>query len=59
MVTEDLSFKQDELPADRSLVIIDNHEAFVGRQLILSERQVFGYQGSLPTAFCYDFSKLL
>ena len=31
MVTEDLSFKQDELPADRSLVIIDDDRAFLQR----------------------------
>jgi two-component system response regulator RegA len=31
LVTEDLSFKQDELPADRSLVIIDDDRAFLQR----------------------------
>ncbi len=31
MVTEDLSFKQDELPADRSLVIIDDDRSFLQR----------------------------
>ena len=31
MVTEDLSFKQDELPADRSLVIVDDDRAFLQR----------------------------
>jgi two-component system response regulator RegA len=31
VVTEDLSFKQDELPADRSLVIIDDDRSFLQR----------------------------
>jgi two-component system, response regulator RegA len=31
LVTEDLSFKQDELPADRSLVIIDDDRSFLQR----------------------------
>ena len=31
LVTEDLSFKQDELPADRSLVIVDDDRAFLQR----------------------------
>ena len=31
MTTEDLSFKQDELPADRSLVIVDDDRAFLQR----------------------------
>jgi two-component system response regulator RegA len=31
LVTEDLSFKQDELPADRSLVIVDDDKAFLQR----------------------------
>ncbi|MBN9281025.1 MAG: ActR/PrrA/RegA family redox response regulator transcription factor [Hyphomicrobium denitrificans] len=31
VVTEDLSFKQDELPADRSLVIVDDDRAFLQR----------------------------
>ena len=31
MVTEDLSFKQDELPTDRSLVIIDDDRSFLQR----------------------------
>lgn len=31
MVAEDLSFKQDELPADKSLVIIDDDRAFLQR----------------------------
>jgi two-component system response regulator RegA len=31
LVTEDLSFKQDELPEDRSLVIIDDDRAFLQR----------------------------
>ena len=31
MVTEDLSFKQDELPADRTLVIVDDDRAFLQR----------------------------
>ncbi len=30
-VSEDLSFKQDELPADRSLVIVDDDKAFLQR----------------------------
>ena len=30
-VSEDLSFKQDELPADRSLVIVDDDRAFLQR----------------------------
>ena len=31
MTTEDLSFRQDELPADRSLVIVDDDRAFLQR----------------------------
>jgi len=31
LTTEDLSFKQDELPADRSLVIVDDDRAFLQR----------------------------
>ena len=31
MTTEDLSFKQDELPADRSLIIVDDDRAFLQR----------------------------
>ncbi|CCB63257.1 ActR/PrrA/RegA family redox response regulator transcription factor [Hyphomicrobium sp. B1] len=31
LVTEDLSFKQDELPADRSLVIVDDDRSFLQR----------------------------
>ena len=31
LVTEDLSFKQDELPADRTLVIVDDDRAFLQR----------------------------
>jgi two-component system, response regulator RegA len=31
VTTEDLSFKQDELPADRSLIIVDDDRAFLQR----------------------------
>ena len=31
MVTEDLSFRQDELPEDRSLIIVDDDRAFAQR----------------------------
>ena len=41
LVTEDLSFKQDELPADRSLVIIDDDRAFLQRLVRAMELRGF------------------
>ena len=41
LVTEDLSFKQDELPADRSLVIVDDDRAFLQRLVRAMELRGF------------------
>lgn len=41
MSTEDLSFKQDELPEDRSLVIVDDDRAFLQRLARAMEQRGF------------------
>ena len=41
MTTEDLSFKPDELPADRSLIIIDDDRAFLQRLVRAMELRGF------------------
>jgi two-component system, response regulator RegA len=41
LVTEDLSFKQDELPADRSLVIVDDDRSFLQRLVRAMELRGF------------------
>lgn len=41
VTTEDLSFKQDELPADRSLVIVDDDRAFLQRLVRAMELRGF------------------
>jgi two-component system response regulator RegA len=40
-VTEDLSFRQDELPADRSLLIVDDDRAFLQRLVKAMEGRGF------------------
>lgn len=40
-MTEDLSFRQDELPEDRSLVIVDDDKAFLQRLLRAMEGRGF------------------
>jgi two-component system response regulator RegA len=41
LVTEDLSFKQDELPADRSLIIVDDDRSFLQRLVRAMELRGF------------------
>jgi hypothetical protein len=40
--TEDLSFRQDELPEDRSLIIVDDDRAFAQRLVRAMELRGFG-----------------
>src|SRR4029079_10023131 len=44
--TEDLSFRQDELPEDRSLIIVDDDRAFAQRLVRAMELRGFDVRGA-------------
>ena len=48
--TEDLSFRQDELPEDRSLVIVDDDRAFLQRLVRAMETRGFEVRGGHSVA---------
>ena len=58
MVTEDLSFKQDELPADRSLVIIDDDRSFLQRLARAMELRGFEVRFGHSVAEGVDLKRL-
>ena len=48
MVTEDLSFQKDELPEDRSLIIVDDDRAFLVTDKNARKRHVKRHQLGFP-----------
>ncbi|MEZ5843971.1 MAG: ActR/PrrA/RegA family redox response regulator transcription factor [Hyphomicrobiaceae bacterium] len=50
MVTEDLSFKKDELPADASLVLVDDDAAFLQRLVRAMETRGFDVRSASSVA---------
>jgi two-component system response regulator RegA len=49
-VTEDLSFKPDELPEDRSLIIVDDDRAFLQRMVRAMEQRGFLVRSAVTVA---------
>jgi two-component system response regulator RegA len=48
--TEDLSFRQDELPEDRSLIVVDDDRAFLQRLVRAMEMRGFEVRGGHSVA---------
>jgi two-component system, response regulator RegA len=58
-VTEDLSFRQDELPEDHSLIIVDDDRAFLQRLSRAMEQRGFGVRSAHTVAEGIELIRVL